>query len=342
MKLGFGLITCQRYPGDPRSDAELCAEALDLAVLAEHVGFDSVWVSEHDFVDDAYLPSLLPMCAAIAPRTERVEVGTALLLAPLYEPLRLAEDAAVVDLISAGRLVLGFGLGWREEEFEGLHVPLGERVARLQGAVIVLRQAWAGELVIGGARLLYQGVPVTPAPARPGGPPLWIGAVSEPAIRRAGRIGDGFMATDVTAASLAEQVRWAREDRVRAGEDPESLSIGVHLPTFPFAGDADNAWRRVRAHHYYTAWKYEDVEGARSRTGPPPAPPPLSGEQKRDLREDIVPGTAEQVAEQIRALADAVGGDLHYIARLYWPRMDPWLQRETVRLFGEAVAPLLR
>jgi alkanesulfonate monooxygenase SsuD/methylene tetrahydromethanopterin reductase-like flavin-dependent oxidoreductase (luciferase family) len=342
MKLGFGLITCQRYPGDPRSDAELYAEALDLAVLAERVGFDSVWVSEHHFVDDAYLPSLLPMCAAIAARTERVEVGTALLLAPLYEPLRLAEDAAVVDLISGGRLVLGLGLGWREEEFEGLRVPLSERVARLEGAVLLIRQAWAGELVTGGARLRYQGVPVTPTPARPGGPPLWIGAVSEPAIRRAGRIGDGFMATDVTAASLTEQVRWAREERARVGEDPESLSVAVHLPTFPFAGDADDAWRRVRAHHHYVAWKYEDMERARRRTGPPPAPPPLSDEQERDLREGILLGTAGQVAEQIRALADAAGGDLHYIARLYWPGMDPGLQRETVRLFGEAVAPLLR
>ena len=342
MKLGFGLITCQRYPGDPRSDAELYSEALDLAVLAERVGFDSVWVSEHHFVDDAYLPSLLPVCAAMAARTEHIEVGTALLLAPLYEPLRLAEDAAVVDLISGGRLVLGLGLGWRGEEFEGLRVPLGERVARLEDTVLVLRQAWAGELVKGGTRLRYAGVPVTPAPARPGGPPLWIGGLSEPAIRRAGRIGDGFMATDVTPASLAEQVRWAREERTRAGEDPDGLSIGLHLSTFPFVGDADEAWERVGAYHHYVAWKYEDMEGARSRTGPATAPPPLSDEQERGLREGIVLGPPEQVAERIRALADAAGGDLHYIARLYWPGMDPGLQRETVRLFGEAVAPLLR
>ena len=105
---GFGLITCQRYPGDPRSDTELYRQALALAEDADAFGIDSVWVSEHHFVDDAYLPSLLPLCAAIAARTRRVRVGTALLLAPLHDPVRLAEDAAVVDLISGGRLVLAW------------------------------------------------------------------------------------------------------------------------------------------------------------------------------------------------------------------------------------------
>ena len=132
---GFGLITCQRYPGDPRSDTELYRQALALAEDADAYGLDSVWVSEHHFVDDAYLPSLLPLCAAIAARTRRVRVGTALLLAPLHDPVRLAEDAAVVDLISGGRLVLGLGLGWRAEEFDALGIPLADRVPRLLAAI---------------------------------------------------------------------------------------------------------------------------------------------------------------------------------------------------------------
>lgn len=342
MKLGFGLVTCQRYPGDPRTDRQLYAEALELSVLAENLGFDSVWVSEHHFVDDGYMPSLLPMCAAIAARTRRIEIGTGLLLAALHDPVRLAEDGATVDLISGGRLILGLGLGWREEEFEGFGIPLRDRVPRLVDTVAVLRQAWAGEPVTGGSHLSYPGVFVTPRPPRPGGPPIWIGAMSEPAVRRAGRIADGLMATDVTPGMLAQQVAWAREAREAAGADPSDLAVGLHLPTFPWRGDVDEAWERVRPFHRYIAWKYDDMEFARARGGGSPAPPPTTADEETALREGIVIGTPEQVADQVRRLADAAGGDAYYVARLYWPGMELSLQREIMHLWAEEVAPLLR
>ena len=336
---GFGLVTCQRFPGDPRSDVELYAEALSLAEEAERLGFDSVWTSEHHFVDDAYLPSVLPLSAAMAARTHRVLIGTALLLAPLHEPIRIAEDVSVVDLIAGGRFILGVGLGWREEEFEGLGVPLRDRVHRLEDSVDVYRQAWRGDLVTGGAHLRYPGVPVRPLPARGGGPPIWIGALTEPAIRRAGRLGDGFMATDVTPSSLREQTDLARSAHAAAGRTG-GFAIGVHLPTF--AWRAADAWERVRDHHRYVAWKYDDMDGSRRRAGEPPAPPPVSAQEEEELREGILLGSPEEVAERIRALAESVGGELHFIARLYWPGMEPAVQREAMRVFAKEVIPSLR
>jgi probable F420-dependent oxidoreductase len=338
VKLGFGLITCQRHPDAPRSDAELYRDAVGVAELAEQLGFDSVWVSEHHFVDDAYMPSLLPVAAAIGARTERVQIGTALLLAPLHDPVRLAEDAATVDLLTGGRLVLGLGLGWREEEFAGLGVPMRARRRRLVDAIAVLRQAWSDELVTGTETAPYPGISVTPKPARAGGPPIWIGGFAEPAVRRAGELADGFMATEVTPASLAGQVAWVRDEMARRGRDPAGFEWSVHLPTFVW--DGPDAWERVRDHHWYVTWKYEDMENARgSRRAA--RPPRLPAEREQELRSSIVLGTPQQVAEQIAALREATGGDLHYIARLYWPGMDPSVRNEAMRILAEDVRPLL-
>jgi len=339
ISLGFGLITCQRYPGDPRPDAELYAQALDLAVQAEQLGLDSVWVSEHHFVDDGYLPSCLPVCAAIAARTSQVQIGTGVLLAPLHDPLRLAEDAAVTDLISAGRLILGIGLGWREEEFEGLGVPLKERVPRLIAAVDTLRRGWRGELVPGGPRQDLAAVPVRPLPARPGGPPVWIGAMSERAVRRAGKIADGFMATEVSPAMLAEQAELARREFTESGR-PGPFTISVHLPVFPW--DADNGWDLVRDSHRYIAWKYDDMEVARGKGGPPQPPPPMTAAEEAALRQSIIVGTPSQVAELIDEYRRAAGGDLDFIARLYYPGLSWDVQQRALRLFAEQVAPLAR
>jgi len=337
ISLGFGLITCQRYPGDQRSDAQIYAEALDLAEQAETLGLDSVWVSEHHFVDDGYAPSMLPLCAAIAARTRRVQIGTGLLLAPLHDPIRLAEDAAVTDLLSGGRLTLGFGLGWRAEEFAGLGIPLDERVPRLVASLGILRDAWRGDLVSGGAG--RPAVPVRPRPARPGGPPLWIGANSKRAIRRAGRLADGFMATEVTPGQLAEQASWAREEFAAAGRTGQ-FTVSMHLPVF--AWHSPDAWPLIRDYHRYIDWKYEDMERGWARAAEPSAPPPLRGEEESVLRESIILGTPEQVAGTIDEYRRNVGGDLVFIARLYFPGLPADIQAEALRIFANEVAPLAR
>jgi probable F420-dependent oxidoreductase len=342
VRFGFGLITCQRFPGDPRTDTELYAEALDLAVEAERLGFDSVWVSEHHFVDDAYLPSLLPLCAAIAARTERVVIGTALLLAPLYQPLRLAEDAATVDLLSAGRFVLGLGLGWRPEEFEALGVPIGQRGARMEDTVAVLRQAWSGSLVTGGATLSFPGVRVTPDPHTAGGPPVWIGAISRAGTERAGRIADGFMATNPTEAQFTRQVGWVRDAMAASGRAGAPFELATHAPVYPSRAGADEAWAQVRPFAHYVSWKYDDMEDARGRAGPAPSPPPLEPGDEAELRAEALVGAPEEVAAGILRLARVAGGDLHFIARLYWPGMAPDRQREAMRLFAEEVVPAVR
>ncbi|MEI7742341.1 MAG: LLM class flavin-dependent oxidoreductase [Chloroflexota bacterium] len=335
MKLGYGLLSCQRGPGEERPDAALYAEALELAARAEALGLDSVWTSEHHFVDDAYLSAQLPVLAAIAARTSRITIGSGLYLLPLYEPLHAAEDAATVDLISGGRLVLGLGLGWRAEEFEALGLATRDRVRRLEAAIEVLRQAWSEPWLVrgDGEVFSYAGVNVTPHPAQPGGPPLWIGAMAEPAIRRAGRLADGFMATEADPAVFGEQVRWAREAAASAGRDPDALEVSIHRPVFAWRGP--DAWDVVGRAHWYTTWKYEDMEAARSSVVPRDLPP-IPADREAALRADLLAGSPEQVAEGIATYERAAGVPVHFIARSWYAGLDPAINAEALDLLGEA------
>ncbi|MFN9970937.1 MAG: LLM class flavin-dependent oxidoreductase, partial [Phycisphaerae bacterium] len=105
-----------------RSNVELYHAVLDQVVQAEQLGFDDVWLSEHHFCDDSYSPSMLAIGCAIAARTRKIRIGTSVLLLPLHDPVRVAEDAATLDIISNGRLELGLGIGYKVEEFIGFNV----------------------------------------------------------------------------------------------------------------------------------------------------------------------------------------------------------------------------
>src|SRR5438105_1048122 len=170
LHIGIGLFTGQVPPDSSRTFVQEYREIVDLARLAETLGFESVWVSEHHGSGDGYMPSLLPTLAAFAAATEHIKLGTGVMLTPFHHPLRLAEDAATVDLISGGRLILGLGLGWREEEFRMFGVPISERVRRTIETVEVLRRAWTGErFSYQGQVLSYDRVKVPPPAAADGG-----------------------------------------------------------------------------------------------------------------------------------------------------------------------------
>ena len=344
MKFGYGLISCQAHADDRRSEVERYRDAIELAVEAETLGFDSVWVSEHHFVDDGYLPSVLPMCAAIAARTSLIEIGTAVALAPLYEPLRLAEDSATVDLISNGRFILGLGQGWRPEEFEALHVPLSKRPRVLEDTVTILRQAWSGGVVTGGDALRYPGVSVRPKPARPGGLPIWIGATAKPAVRRAGRIADGFISSGsldeaFTPEYFRRQMTWIQDGLQDTGRPPGSFTTSMFLPTF--VSKRQNAWEQLAEHMHYTYWKYADIAHARGRIAPPDKAPPPSPQRTEALRASSLAGTPDEVVEKLGKYQEAAGIEFHYIARLYWPGMNQDIQREAMQVFAAEVIPKL-
>lgn len=158
--------------------------------------YQSVSLSEHHFVDDGYLPSVLMMAAVVATRTQRVDIATNILQLPLHHPLRVAEDALIADLLSDGRLRLGVSVGYRELEFAGFGTTPRHRAGRMEEAIAILRGAFSGESFSHqGRHFSFPELKVAPGPVRPGGPPVWFGGTAPAALDRAARLGDGFFAS---------------------------------------------------------------------------------------------------------------------------------------------------
>jgi alkanesulfonate monooxygenase SsuD/methylene tetrahydromethanopterin reductase-like flavin-dependent oxidoreductase (luciferase family) len=185
-------------PRNPRSDR-----------LGENHGFDDVWLSEHHFIEDGYLPSILPVAAAIAARTNRIRIASGVLLMPFHNPIRLAEDIATVDVISGGRFELGVGIGFKREEFQGFGVSSKERGARTDQSLEIIRRALSGETVTFKSDFFdFQNIKVTPEPIQKPHPPIWLGGFTPAALRR---------------AAVPDRLQRPREDVCR-GRRPRHLS----------------------------------------------------------------------------------------------------------------------
>ena len=340
VSIGLGLFTGQVPPGSDRTFVREYHDVLELSRLAETLGFDSIWVSEHHGAGDGYLPSLLPVLAAIATATDRVRLGTGVLLTPFHDPLRLAEDAATVDILSGGRLILGLGLGWREEEFRMFGLPVGERVPRTVETVEILRKAWTAERFTHEGRIFrYEDVLVTPPPVREGGPPIYLGGFVEPAVRRAGRLGDGYILSRTTLDNARRTLRWAEDGARDAGRDPRGLGYALLRNAFVLKeGDAWEVAAGGVAHQLgvYPAWAAgTDTPGRGFEVHPP---------DEETMRKVTTTGDPQTVTRELRPYVEAFGDrdDFHLIVRLHYPGMDLDTAARAVELFGEEVLPALK
>ena len=281
MTLGFGLLSAQLRPGEAPDWERAYDETLRVAEHAETLGYDSIWTTEHHFVDDGYMPSLLVTSAAIAARTDRIRIGTGVLLAPMHDPLRLAEDAATVQTISHGRLILGLGLGWSPIELAALGPGKRVRGKALDEVLEILPKAWSGEpFSHKGDVYDLPEVAVRPVPSSP--IPILIGGDAEPAIRRAARLADGFFA-NATAEGLIQQVRWASDELEASGRDPDDFRWTHYSILYP-ADSQEQAWAEAGNHLWQLEWKYDDMVASAARSGPVPEAPPLAEEAAAELR----------------------------------------------------------
>jgi alkanesulfonate monooxygenase SsuD/methylene tetrahydromethanopterin reductase-like flavin-dependent oxidoreductase (luciferase family) len=241
--------------------ADRYAAALDMAEWADELGCVNIAVSEHHGSPDGYLPSPIPMLAAMAARTTNVRFLVAALIAPFHNPLQLAEEMVVLDHLSKGRVDLIVAGGYVHEEFAMFDVPMRERGKRVTETLATLRAAFSGK------PFEYRGrtVHVTPAPFRPDGPALILGGSSEAAARRAARIADGFI------PSVPEVWDFYRDEvQVLGRPDPGPSPVGENR-VVALAEDTEKGWEQMapfflHERNAYGLWQAQDDIASPFRT----------------------------------------------------------------------------
>lgn len=244
----FGLLYDFRNPPPWQVPfPQLYAETFEQIRAVEALGFDSVWVTEHHQIDDGYLPSVLPAAAAIAAITQRVRIGTCVLLLPLHHPLRVAEDGAIVDIISNGRFIFGPGLGYKLDEFAAYGIDRRQRPSRMDESLEIISRAWSEDgFDFSGKRFSLRDVRLTPKPVQRPRPPIWMAARAEPALQRAVRFADG-----VIAVGSPELIRRYRELVAAAGKDPRQAVVAV-LRSVVVSDDPERTAQEIAP---YVAWR---------------------------------------------------------------------------------------
>jgi probable F420-dependent oxidoreductase len=239
----------------------LWRELIDLVVWAETLGWDDVLLSEHHFTSDGYPPSPIVLASAIAARTTMIRIGQFVALLPLYHPVRLAEDGAMVDIISGGRFELGVGLGYRPEEYAGYGIPIASRGSRADEALQIIRHLWQGETVtFRGRHFQIENARLSPRPLQRPNPPIWIGGYTPSAYRRAARYGDGM----VPAGNLEQAYEAYLHELRAAGKDvshPRIASTAGGAMFFAVSNDPEKTWREMAPHVAYHINMYASWSG---------------------------------------------------------------------------------
>jgi probable F420-dependent oxidoreductase len=174
-------------------------ELADLVGLVDRCGYDSMWVGDHVAFTIAIFDPLLQLAQA-AVLSRRLVFGTDVFLLPLRHPTPIAKQVSTLDHLTEGRFIFGVGVGGEfPKEYEACGVPINERGARLSESLTVMRKLWTGEPVSHAGKFFnFEGIRMQPPPRQPGGPPIWCGGRADPALRRIGRMTDGWMSYVVT------------------------------------------------------------------------------------------------------------------------------------------------
>ncbi|RMG51076.1 MAG: LLM class flavin-dependent oxidoreductase [Acidobacteria bacterium] len=344
-EMKFGLLVNTQDPPDGARIPQLYDEIFEEAKLAEAVGFDGLFVPEHHMMPDGYLCAPLLFLAAVAAHTKRLRLGTSIMHLPEWHPIHVAEEVAVLDNISKGRVILGVGLNLNEPEFRLFGISMKGVVKRFTEEIEILRRAWSGQpFSFQGEYFQLENVMITPRVIQKPHPPIWIGAMSEPALKRAGRLGTGWVSDPLHVIHVMKA--WAEIYRQSAAEHGNQDRVQVVLIRDGWVSYDERElrevwWPTVRDYHLF----YKNLgffESGRFNADWEPWVRTIRDEEwtyDRIVPDRLIAGTPAQVVDEIERYRQEVGCEyiIFYFRHPTGP--DHRATMRCIELFGKEVIP---
>jgi probable F420-dependent oxidoreductase len=323
----FGTVhSFESLPGQAGGHAAVYEAGLDQIARSEQLGYTYVNVTEHHATDDGYCPALMPVLAAAAMRTQRLRLSTGMLILPLHNPVRIAEEAAVVDVLSGGRLTLGVAAGYRELEFTALEADYRRRGKRMRESLDVLLAAWTGEpFAYAGETISLPEITVRPTPLQRPHPPLWLGGTSDAALRRAVAYASPCFPG---ATTPLPEVRAVLERYREIAAAERGIAAGCVLPRLAVVGETLAQARRVALPAITAMFERYVMYGN----------PPEVGEALADwalLDDYVIVGDEATVAARVHELRELGVTDL--LLQFAIPSLDHARAAESMERFASAV-----
>ena len=309
----------------------------DLAETAEAAGFYAMFVGHHHFTPP-YSSAPWVVLAAIAARTSRLRLGTAIYLLPAHHPLEVAESVATLDRVSGGRVILGTGVGYRLDEYDPFGVPFEQRGARMSEALQILPSAWSGEPVsFEGRHFTFHDVAVFPTPVQRPSPPIWVGAMARRAQERAARLGDGWISDLLEPLPREEQLAQRYRTYCEVAGRPPKVVLMRAGAIAAQRKHLEETWLPGVMQTHLNYWKVgargRDDDGicARLERGDAVSLPEFADQR-------VIAGTPDDCIDQIRSWREAIHPD-HLLISLSGTDLGPESLRTAIELFGREVLP---
>ena len=333
MSVKVGLYISTAFPADDPMDARF-RDLLAQVDLANKNGFQSLWAGQHFLTKPLQMFQPIPLLARLLTVAEGMLLGPNILVMPLLNPAQVAEESVTMDWLSGGKYVVGVGLGYRDEEFETFGTHRKERVGRMVEAIEVMRRLWTEDTV--DHRGKYYTIPnigLGMKSVQEGGPPIWIAASSDNAIKRVARIGDAWSITFYPSrALLGEQLKLYRDELAEVGK-PEPDDMPVLKECYVGTNNA-NAYKECAGplkvkYDAYASWGQDKFL---------PDSEKFSQPFEEFVKDRFIIGDAAKVRDEIQQYQEEHGLN-HFIMRMHWPGLEPEKTLRSIELMGSDVIP---